>query len=89
MLALACFVPCGRSGRPPPSRPPSALPATALIALAPRSLAVQFNDPAFVQSVLGSLPGVDPSDPRIQSVLSSLDPKDEAKKEDGKGGDKK
>jgi len=46
-----------------------------------------FQDANFLQSVLSSLPGVDPTDPRIQSVLSGLpakeDEKDE-KKEDEK-----
>jgi len=48
-----------------------------------------FQDASFVQSVLGSLPGVDPSDPRIQSVLSSLpanpDKKDDEKPKEGDG----
>uniref|UniRef100_A0A7S3T0F7 26S proteasome regulatory subunit RPN10 n=1 Tax=Strombidinopsis acuminata TaxID=141414 RepID=A0A7S3T0F7_9SPIT len=40
-----------------------------------------FQDTSFLQSVLGSLPGVDPNDPRIQSVLN-------AHKQDGeKGGE--
>jgi 26S proteasome regulatory subunit N10 len=40
-----------------------------------------FQDTNFLQSVLGSLPGVDPNDPRIQSMLHP-------KPEDGKDGDK-
>lgn len=30
------------------------------------------RDPAFVQNLLSSLPGVDPNDPRIKEVLSSF-----------------
>jgi len=50
--------------------------------------AAMFQDANFLQSVLGSLPGVDPNDPRIRSVLDSL-PADEKKekeeeKKDGK-----
>ena len=44
-------------------------------------------DPAFLQSVLGSLPGVDPNDPRIQSVLQSMPPPDK-KDDEKKEGDK-
>jgi len=40
-----------------------------------------FQDASFVQSVLGSLPGVDPTDPRIQSVISALP--SSAEKKDG------
>lgn len=47
---------------------------------APADLSAMFQDASFVQSVLGSLPGVDPNDPRIQSVLKAL-PESE---EDGK-----
>ena len=43
-----------------------------------------FQDASFLQSVLGSLPGVDPNDPRIRSVLDSL-PTDEKKGEEKKG----
>ena len=43
------------------------------------------QDPSFVQSVLGSLPGVDPNDPRIQQVLSGMPQNPDEKKE----GDKK
>eukprot|EP00294_Goniomonas_avonlea_P010824 CAMPEP_0114557820 /NCGR_PEP_ID=MMETSP0114-20121206/10039_1 /TAXON_ID=31324 /ORGANISM="Goniomonas sp, Strain m" /LENGTH=395 /DNA_ID=CAMNT_0001743143 /DNA_START=17 /DNA_END=1204 /DNA_ORIENTATION=+ len=41
-------------------------------------------DPAFLSSVLGSLPGVDPSDPRVKGVLEALDKKDEDKKDEDK-----
>jgi len=48
-----------------------------------------FQDASFVQSVLGSLPGVDPTDPRIQSVISALptnpDKKDDEKPKEGEG----
>ena len=44
-----------------------------------------------MQSVLGSLPGVDPNDPRIQSVLNAMpqnppDGKDQEGADDKKGG---
>jgi len=32
----------------------------------------EFNDPAFVNSVLAQLPGVDPNDPAIQAALASI-----------------
>merc|ERR1719273_2297315 len=32
----------------------------------------QFQDPNFVNQLLGSLPGVDPNDPAIQSALRNL-----------------
>jgi 26S proteasome regulatory subunit N10 len=32
----------------------------------------QFNDPAFVNSMLAQLPGVDPNDPAIQAALASI-----------------
>jgi 26S proteasome regulatory subunit N10 len=47
----------------------------------------QFQDPQFVNQLLGSLPGVDPNDPEIQNALQSMkkdDKKDEGdKKKDG------
>ncbi|CAM9664365.1 unnamed protein product, partial [Heterosigma akashiwo] len=43
--------------------------------------AQQFLDPAFVNSLLGSLPGVDPSDPKIQAALQQIGGSD-AKQED-------
>ncbi|XP_067656637.1 26S proteasome non-ATPase regulatory subunit 4-like [Haliotis asinina] len=42
------------------------------------------NDPAFLQSVLENLPGVDPNSEAIQNAVSSLTNKDGTKKEDGK-----
>jgi 26S proteasome regulatory subunit N10 len=48
----------------------------------------QFQDPQFVNQLLGSLPGVDPNDPAIQNALSNL--KDgEKKNEDKDGSDRK
>ena len=47
-------------------------------------LTAMFQDATFVQSVLGSLPGVDPSDPRIQSALNSLGQPPAAKEDDEK-----
>jgi len=41
-----------------------------------------FQDAGFLQSVLGSLPGVDPNDPRIRSVLDSLPPADDKDKKE-------
>lgn len=32
-------------------------------------------DPAFVNNVLGALPGVNPNDPRLQSSKKNEDPK--------------
>eukprot|EP00566_Odontella_aurita_P012119 CAMPEP_0113573864 /NCGR_PEP_ID=MMETSP0015_2-20120614/26845_1 /TAXON_ID=2838 /ORGANISM="Odontella" /LENGTH=484 /DNA_ID=CAMNT_0000476971 /DNA_START=86 /DNA_END=1541 /DNA_ORIENTATION=+ /assembly_acc=CAM_ASM_000160 len=51
----------------------------------------QFQDPQFVNQLLGSLPGVDPNDPAIQSALKGLNKKDGDGKKDGddkKGDDK-
>ena len=50
------------------------------------NLAAVFQDQAFVQGILSSLPGVDPNDPAIQSVLKNLEKKDEGgeKKDDKK-----
>jgi len=47
----------------------------------------QFQDPQFVSQLLGSLPGVDPNDPAIQSALRNLNEGDN--KDDKKGGDSK
>eukprot|EP00811_Abedinium_folium_P012608 NODE_21698_length_741_cov_1.576547.p1 GENE.NODE_21698_length_741_cov_1.576547~~NODE_21698_length_741_cov_1.576547.p1 ORF type:complete len:69 (-),score=31.39 NODE_21698_length_741_cov_1.576547:369-575(-) len=48
-----------------------------------------FQDPSFVEELLGSLPGVDTNDPRIQEALKELNAKDEDKeKEKGKDEDK-
>ena len=46
-------------------------------------MSAKFMDPSFLQSVLGSLPGVDPNDPRIQSVLNAMPQNPEDKKEEG------
>lgn len=40
-------------------------------------------DPNFLSSVLGTLPGVDPEDEQIKSVLASLAPKEDEGKDDG------
>ncbi|KJE89463.1 proteasome 54kD subunit-PA [Capsaspora owczarzaki ATCC 30864] len=45
--------------------------AAASTSIAPNP-ATSMMDPSFLNSVLGSLPGVDPSDPRIQSVLGAI-----------------
>jgi len=47
----------------------------------------QFQDPQFVNQLLGSLPGVDPNDPQIQEALKNAQKDD--KDEDKKDGDKK
>lgn len=39
---------------------------------APGGVADMLGDPAYLASVLGSLPGVDPSDPALQGALASL-----------------
>lgn len=38
----------------------------------PGGVADMLGDPAYLASVLGSLPGVDPSDPALQGALASL-----------------
>ena len=43
------------------------------------------NDPAFLQSVLGNLPGVDPSSDAVQSAVDALRNQDKDKKP-GQGG---
>jgi len=45
----------------------------------------EFQDPAFVQELLGSMPGVDPNDPEIQQALAAA----AAEKKDKEEGDKK
>lgn len=48
------------------------------------------NDPAFLQSVLGNLPGVDPSSDAVQSAVDALRNQDKDKKPgQGGGGNKK
>lgn len=47
----------------------------------------QFQDPQFVNQLLGSLPGVNPDDPAIQSALANINEEDDAKKEAKKEGD--
>ena len=46
--------------------------ATAPSSAAPGGVADMLGDPAYLASVLGSLPGVDPSDPALQGALASL-----------------
>lgn len=48
-------------------------------------VSAMFQDPSFVESVLGSLPGVDPNDPRIRSVIDSLPKDGEEKPKEGDG----
>merc|ERR1719263_2404428 len=40
--------------------------------VAPAAAGGEFNDPAFVNSMLAQLPGVDPNDPAIQAALASI-----------------
>lgn len=47
----------------------------------------QFQDPAFVNELLGSMPGVDPNDPEIQAALKKAKEEEEEKKK--KSEDKK
>lgn len=58
-------------------------------AAAGASASGQFQDPQFVNQLLGSLPGVDPNDPAIQAALKSASggekEKEGDKKEDGAG----
>ena len=42
------------------------------------------NDPAFLQSVLEGLPGVDPESPAIRSAMGQLTQKDGQKKDEDK-----
>ena len=42
------------------------------------------NDPAFLQSVLENLPGVDPQSEAIRQAMGSLTQKDDDKKKDDK-----
>ena len=52
----------------------------------------QFQDPQFVNQLLGSLPGVNPNDPAIQSALSNIqkdDGDEDDKKKEADGDDKK
>lgn len=49
----------------------------------------QFQDPQFVNQLLGSLPGVNPDDPAIQSALRNLQGKKDGDDDAKKEGDKK
>ena len=66
-----------QEGAPAPSPAPAPAPAPA----ADASASAMFQDAGFLQSVLGSLPGVDPNDPRIRSVLEKMPPADDKDKE--------
>eukprot|EP00931_Biecheleriopsis_adriatica_P066497 TRINITY_DN4083_c0_g1_i1.p1 TRINITY_DN4083_c0_g1~~TRINITY_DN4083_c0_g1_i1.p1 ORF type:complete len:434 (-),score=138.90 TRINITY_DN4083_c0_g1_i1:245-1546(-) len=48
-----------------------------------------FQDPSFVSELLGSLPGVDINDPRIQSALKEVSGGDDSKKDEAKDKDSK
>lgn len=65
---------------------PQAQAEPAAAAAAPQDM---FSDPAFLSAVLGSLPGVDPNDEQIRSVLASFqgapgEKKEDSKKDEGK-----
>lgn len=47
------------------------------------------QDPSFMSSVLGSLPGVNPEDPRIKNALQQQKPSSSPKKDEGKSSPKK
>lgn len=49
----------------------------------------QFQDPQFVNQLLGTLPGVDPNDPSIQSALQNLQGDKEGEEDKKKEADKK
>ena len=62
----------------------AATPAAAAPSAAPEGLSAVLQDPSFLQSVISSLPGVDPNDARSQSVLKGGGDKegDESKAKD-------
>jgi len=76
---------------------PAAAPAASSGAAAPAAGgedlgavdAAWFQDPSFVQELLGNLPGVDIQDPRIQNALREVGSNEEEKKDESKEGDKK
>jgi len=80
-LALAMSM-SNETAESPPAEPPAAASAAAAPAAPESDLSAVLRDASFLQSVLGSLPGVDTSDPRIQSVLNSAKPPEEGDKED-------
>lgn len=76
-------------GPPPPAAPPqapAAPPATEAPAAPAGGDKEWLQDPNFVQELLGSLPGVDINDPRIQSVLKDTQAGSDKDKEGGGGG---
>ena len=59
----------------------------------PNAIADALQNPELLGSILSSLPGVDPNDPRIKSVLEGLagekkDDKDKDKSKEKEGGSK-
>ena len=67
----------------------AAAPVDAPAGAADTGTAQQFHDPAFVNRMLASLPGVDPSDPQIQAALQRINQTDEQKRDDKPDADKK
>jgi len=49
----------------------------------------QFQDPQFVNQLLGSLPGVDPNDPSVKSALENLEKSNQDNDDKDEGDDKK
>lgn len=49
---------------------------------APSGGSQQFQDPQFVNQLLGSLPGVDPNDPSIKDALEQLNKSNAGDKKD-------
>mmetsp|Transcript_38707 Transcript_38707/g.86435 ORF Transcript_38707/g.86435 Transcript_38707/m.86435 type:complete len:410 (-) Transcript_38707:635-1864(-) len=66
---------------PQPTEPAAEAPPAAAAEAAPAGAAAGY-DPSFVNSLLASLPGVDPSDPRIQMALAQIQAKQDAEKKD-------
>lgn len=79
-MQLALAMSMSQAAEPAPA-PAAPAPADAA------NLSAVLSDASFLQSVLGSLPGVDPNDPRIQSVLFSAGASQSDK--DGQDGDEK
>jgi len=88
-LALALSMSQEGGAAPNPAPAPAPPAGTTPASTGGSDLTAMFQDPAFVQQVLGSLPGVDPTDPRIQSVINSLPPSNPSDAEGKDGDDKK
>ena len=69
---------------PPATAAPAAAAPAPTAAAAPAAPAAALYDPAIVNSMLATLPGVDPSDPRIQAALAQIQAKQDSEKKDEK-----